>query len=140
MARIWSILLVLAACGDDTSQPSAPDAEPGAPDAGPTATETRQLQLTSGQFVEAEFVAGPDDQVHIVMTAPTADLAWNIHTHDGATVRTIIEEDNVMMVDYWFDPDAQTSWWLMPGNSGTATLTVDVTIELYGAATFTGWL
>ncbi len=139
MARICLILLVLAACGDGTAQ-VPPDAEPGTPDAGPTSTETRQLQLTSGQFVEAEFVAGPGDRVHIVMTAPTADLAWNIHTHEGSTVRNVIEEDNVMMVDYWFDPDAQTDWWLMPGNSGTGTLTVDVTIDFYGAATFTEWL
>ena len=146
MARIPLILLMLAACGGGTSQLPAPDADPGAPDAGPpdapvpTSTETRQLQLSSGQFVEGEFVAGPGDRVHVVMTAPAAEIAWNIHTHDGATVRTIIEEDNVMMVDYWFDPDTQTDWWLMPGNSGPGTLTVDVTIEFFGAATFTEWL
>jgi hypothetical protein len=139
MARICLILLALAACGDDGT-PQAPDAEPGSPDAGPSSTEARQLQLTSGQFVEGEFVAGPGDRVHIVMTAPSPDLAWNIHTHEGSVVRTIIEEDNLMMVDYWFDPDAQTDWWLMPGNSGTATLTVDVTIDFYGDATFTEWL
>ena len=138
MARICLILLLVAACGGGT--PQAPDAEPGAPDAGPASTETRQLSLSSGQFVEAEFVAGPGDRVHVLMTAPTADIAWNIHTHDGSTVRTIIEEDNLMMVDYWFDADTQTDWWLMPGNSGPATLTVDVTMDFYGDATFTEWL
>ena len=138
MSRICLILLGLAACGGNTAQ--VPDAEPGAPDAGPTATETRQLQLNAGQFVEAEFVAGPGDRVHVIMTAPSAEIAWNIHTHVGSTVTTVIEEDNVMSVDYWFEADMQTDWWLMPGNSGDGTLTVDVTMDFYGDATFTEWL
>ena len=139
MLRICPVLLVIAACGG-TPASQAPDAEPGAPDAGPAFTETRQLQLSPGQFVEAEFEAGPGDRIHVTMTAATPTIAWNIHGHAGGGVQTIVEEDDVMAVDYWFEPDSQADWWLMPGNSGAETLTIDVTMDFYGGATFTEWL
>ena len=140
-------LLVLAACGDDgggTVDP--PDADPGAPDAGPpdaaipAQVEMRTLTLAPGGSAEGVFEAGPDDRVHILLGAATPTIAWNIHGHVGGDTQIIVMEDDVMMVDYWYDPESQTDWFLQPVNSGNVTLMIDVTIELYGGATFIEWL
>lgn len=135
------------ACGDDghDDHDHAPDADPSqpdapGPDAAPNAVETATLTLNPGQFEEGVVTAGPGDRIHILLSAPTPDIAWNIHGHAGGGTQTVIEEDDKMTVDYWFEPTEQSDWYVMPGNSGSDTLTIDVTLEIYGDATFGGWL
>jgi hypothetical protein len=138
--------LAVAACGDDGGNPDNPDADPGAPDAGPpdaaipADVEMRTLTLAPGGSAEGVFEAGPDDRVRILLSAATPTIAWNIHGHVGGETQTIVMEDDVMMVDYWYEPESQTDWFLQPVNSGNVTLMIDVTIELYAGATFIEWL
>ena len=140
--------LALGGCkgGDDAGPTEAPDAAVATGDAGPAdaavpaAVETRSLTLAPGGSAEGVFEAGPDDEVHILMSAATPDIAWNIHGHVGGGTQIIVMDDNVMTVDYWYDPESQADWYLQPVNSGNVTLTIDVTIELYGGATFVEWL
>ena len=144
--RMALALAVLAsACGGD-DDPVAIDADVNAPDAGPDAlpepahVEEMTFNLLGGRFVEAELNAGPGDAVHVILSAPRAEMAWNIHGHANGETQIIIEEDDVMMVDYWFWPDSQALWYVMPGHSGSGTLDIEVRLELYGDAEWVGWL
>lgn len=144
--RALVLLCLLAACGDDGGDPVAPDAAETSGDAGPADAaipaeiEMRTLTLSPGGSAEGVFEAGPDDRVRILMTAATPTIAWNIHGHVGGETQTIVMEDDVMTVDYWYDPESQTDWFLQPVNSGNVTLMIEVTIELYAGATFIEWL
>jgi hypothetical protein len=135
-----------AACSGDDGGEDTPDAAATTGDAGPADAaipadvETRTLTLSPGGSAEGVFEAGPDDRVHILLSAATPTIAWNIHGHVGGDTQTIVMEDDVMTVDYWYDPESQTDWYLQPVNSGNVTLMIDVTIELYNGATFVEWL
>lgn len=132
--------LALAAC-DGT--PATPDATPAdasvTPDAAPRATVTDTRTLQPGQLAEGTWNAGPGDRVVIHLATATADLDWNIHGHANGGTQTVAEDYRQSAATYEFDPTAQAEWWLLLRNSGTAPITVDVRMELYGEAAWNGW-
>ena len=143
--HILASLLAVAACGDDGhDHDHGPDAAvngDATPDAAvPADVETSALTLAPGEFVEAVFEAGPDDRVRVLLSAPGESIAWNIHGHVGGETQVIVEGNDQMSVEYDYVPEAQEDWYLLVGNSSGAQTTIDVTLELYGGATFTEWL
>lgn len=140
------LVLALTACGggDDDDHDAALDGGGGLVDAtlvdaAPAAIEERSFTFGEGIFVEASFDAGPGDQVRAIMTASAAALIWNIHGHVGDEVITFHEEADVAASDFTFEPEAQGEYYFLIGNNGEADLDVDVTIQLFGAATFGAW-
>lgn len=129
-------LFTIAACGDDGHDHDHPvDAGDGIDalsiDAAPRQVVMDGRSLQAGELVEAKLTGGPTDVAIIHLEAPVAELDWNIHGHAGGTVQTVYEELNKMTVDYVFVPTADTDWWLLLRNSGPATMTVQVRVELY---------
>lgn len=134
--------LALVACGDNdgNSTPDAPvlvdaDTTVDAPPPREVHMSTRTLQ--AGMLDEAELVGGdPGDRAIIHLTAPTATLDWNIHAHPSGSTITVVEENDKMEVVFDFIPTQNTDWYLLLRNGGTATMDVQVKIELFGAMTF----
>ncbi len=132
MRTIW-MLTMLAACDDGGF--SAPADAP----APPRETVTASRTLLVGEIAEAILVGGPGDSATIRVTAPVPKLDWNIHGHAGGATQTVVEELAVMSIDYAFAPTAQADWYLLLRNRDTAQMPLEVTIDLYGDITWSGW-
>jgi predicted small lipoprotein YifL len=130
----------LAACGDDgpdaTPDAYVPDADPSVPDAAPREVITATQPLLPGELVEGIMTGGADDHAVIHLTAPVAELDWNIHGHADGGTQTVYEELNVLGADYVFVPSAEADWWLLIRNSGPTSMDVEVRVELHGDMTW----
>ena len=139
-----ALLVALAACGDDGGT-QLPDAAPAADadlsvDAAPpreTITATQSLQ--PGELVEGIMTGGPSDLALIHLEAPISELDWNIHGHAGGGTQIIVSELKAMTVDYTFVPNDMADWYLLLRNKGQTDMTVQLTIELFGAMSWSGW-
>ncbi|MEO8705505.1 MAG: hypothetical protein ABI867_36075 [Kofleriaceae bacterium] len=139
-----AILLALAACGGDGG--SAVDAPPPAIDADPTvdAPPPREVKMSvepleAGEVLEAKMIGGgatSGDRAIVYLTAPSATLDWNIHSHPDGTTITVHEELGQMTVIYDFIPSEEAEWFLLLRNGGGVNMDVQVKIELFGAMTF----
>lgn len=138
LLTILSGALVLGGCGHDDDGHHHHDIDAGDL-IDPSSVETEILQLGPGGAVEGVFNAGPGDRIHVMMSAPEPQIDWNIHAHAAGNTTYYIEEANLAAVDYWFEPTDQLEYFLMPQNSSAADLTVTVTVEFYGDATFVAW-
>jgi hypothetical protein len=145
MRRVGVVVFVLAACSDPPSTPDAPvgppgpDADPATPDATPREVIMETVPLLATEIVEAVMVAGPGDAAGIHLSAPFAEIDWNIHGHDGGGTQIVDEDFNQMTVDYQFMPTSSTDWYLLIRNSGGVNMDVQLRIELFGATTWSGW-
>ena len=134
---IATSVLLVAACGGGSGEPDArPDADLTQVDAAPREVIMASQPLVPGELVEGIMTGGPDDRASIHLTAPTANLSWNIHGHEGGETQTIYEEFFVMSADYLFVPTSQTDWWLLLRNQGPTDMTVELRVELHGAMTW----
>jgi hypothetical protein len=132
---------VLAACNDDGGV-NYPDAALAADanlaiDAAPareTIIATQPLQ--PGELVEGIMTGGPNDTALIHLSAPTAKMDWNIHSHATGHAVTVFEELGKTTVDYPFTPPGDGEWYLLIRNSGTVDMDVKVDVKLYGAMTW----
>lgn len=137
---ILALTTVLAACGADAGTPDATPADTSvSPDAAPRAQVSDTRTLQPGQLAEGTWNAGPADRVVIRLAAPTADMDWNIHGHANGGTQTVAEDYKQTSATYEFVPSAQAEWWLLLRNSGTAPLTITVSMDLYGDAAWNGW-
>jgi hypothetical protein len=135
LARISPVcLLVLAlasGCGDDGgSVPISIDAQP--PDAAPRETIMEDMLLAPGEITEGIMTGGAGDLAEIHLTAPMAELDWNIHGHAGGGTQVIHEEYDQMKMDYIFAPTAHADWYLLFRNSGPTDMTVKLKVDLHG--------
>jgi hypothetical protein len=131
----------LAACGGDdgggtTDARPRPDGDPTVIDAAPRQVVMENYTLVPGELVEIIMNGDPDDTAALHLSAPVAEMDWNIHGHDDGGTQTVYEELNVMSADYTFIPPHDTDWWLLLRNSGPTDMTIMVTAELYGAITW----
>lgn len=95
------------------------------------------VALVPGELAEGVMTGGPDDFAVITLMAPSAELDWNIHGHEGGGTQTVYEELNVMGVTaYRFTPTSETDWWLLIRNSGPVQMEVQVRVELYHSMTW----
>lgn len=140
--RALALALALAACGGSDPAPLEPDADLTPPDGPlpdlppPRETKTSTLPMEVGELIEAQLTGGPADRAVIRLSAPTAVLDWDIHSHpNGSTVHVVTQSD-VMMVEYDFVPTEQADWFLLLRNGGPTNMDVSVTVDLYGAMTF----
>lgn len=139
--RTVLIALLLAACGDDGGV-NYPDATAAADanlaiDAAPareTIIATQSLQ--PGELVEGIMNGGPNDTALIHLSAPSAKMDWNIHSHTTGHAVTVYEELGKMTVDYPFTPPGNGEWYLLIRNSGTVEMEVKIDVKLYGAMTW----
>lgn len=131
-------LVVLAACGDDGGS-SMPDADPGAPDAAPRQIITETVPLIVNELREAIMVGGKGDIARVKLTAPSAAIDWNIHSHPNGETIIVQEAFKQMTVDYTFVPDKQADWYLLVRNKGLQDINMQLEIELYGTITWSGW-
>jgi predicted small lipoprotein YifL len=139
--RAALIALALAACGDDGGV-GYPDAAAAADanlaiDAAPareTIIATQPLQ--PGELVEGIMHGGSGDTALIHLSAPSAKLDWNIHSHSTGHAVTVFEDVGKMTVDYPFTPPGDGDWYLLVRNGGTVDMDVKVEVRLYGAMTW----
>ena len=136
-AAALSLALLVTGCGGDDAVSSI-DAGTGV-DAGPRQVVSDTRTLGVGEIAEAVLVGGPPDRARIRLTAPVAELDWNLHGHAGSGTQTVAEGFDQTAVDYDFAPTDAADWFLLVRNSGTAPLTVTVEISLWGAITWSGW-
>ena len=136
-AAALSLALLVTGCGGDDAATSI-DAGTGV-DAGPRQVVSDTRTLGVGEIAEAVLVGGPPDRARIRLTAPVAELDWNIHGHANGSTQTVKEELGIMSTSYTFEPTAQAEWFLLLRNKATAPMTVTVTIDLYGDMAWSGW-
>lgn len=139
--KAFALALVLAACGNGGSTTPDPDsalpADGPLPDLPPPRETKSSTQLMQpGEVLEAEMIGGPTDRAIIKLTAPAAELDWNIHSHPNGMTINVVTEMNVMTVTYDFVPTEQFDWYLLLRNSGPTDMSVDVVVDLYGTMTF----
>lgn len=130
LARILPVCLFAIGFGCGGDLPASIDAQ--SPDAVPRETVMEGLLLEPGELTEGIMTGGAGDVASIRLTAPVAELDWNIHGHANGSTQVIAEEYNVMSLDYVFSPTAQADWYLLIRNSGPTDMTVQVKVELYG--------
>ena len=132
MPRLSRTLLVcLFGCGGAGADPPASvDALP--PDAAPRETVMEGVLLTPGELTEGIMTGGAGDLAVIHLTAPAAELDWNLHGHAGGATQVIFEALNQQRVDYVFSPTLHADWYLLIRNSGPTDMTVQVKVELHG--------
>jgi len=143
LARILLILSLLSfgACGDDTGGggPDANTIDAATPDAMPRQVIEATRPLEVGALVEGTMTGGMGDVAVITLSAPTADIGWNIHGHANGGTQIIYEEHDKMTVAYTFAPATHAEWYLLVRNEGTANMEVMVKVELFGNMVWT-WL
>ena len=146
MARnlLVSSLLALGACGDDGGGggPDASTIDAAIPDAAPRQVIESTKPLQVGELVEGTMTGGTPgmgDIAVITLSAPTADMGWNIHGHANGGTQIIFEEHDKMTVSYTFAPATQAEWYLLVRNEGTANMEVMVKVELFGTMAW-AWL
>ena len=127
---------LVAACSDGGGT-AAPDASLA--DAAPRQVVTATRQLLVGELAEAILDGGPGDVAMISLSAPVANLDWNIHGHANGSTQTVVEELGVMTVRYTFAPTAQADWYLLLRNKDAAPMSVEVELALYGDMQWSGW-
>lgn len=131
LARILPVFFLAAGCGDDGgSSPVSIDAQP--PDAAPRQVIMENLLLEPGELTEGIMTGGAGDLATIHMSAPAAEIDWNIHGHANGGTQVIYEEYNKMAMDYVFSPTKQADWYLLIRNSGPTDMTIQLKVELYG--------
>ena len=138
-----------AACGghdDDHDHTDAATSGDGGGDGGgvdaaatPRETVTRAVALGAGASREGEVaLVAAGDKVHVRATASAATLAWNVHIHDSGGTQILVEGNAVAAVDYVIEGNPGDYWLLLV--NGTGTLSVEVNLDLYGQAQYTGGL
>jgi len=135
--RTVILLLALAACGggDDPNVP----ADAAGPDVAPRQIVMENLPLAINDIQEAILVGGKGDVARIRMSAASAAIDWNIHSHPNGETIVVDEAFKQMTVDYVFMPKQQADWYLLVRNKGLTDITVQLQIELYGNITWSGW-
>lgn len=126
-------LLLTTGCGS-----SADDSVSGV-DANVRETARQTKTLLIGELVEASLNGGPADGATIRMTAPVAEIEWNLHGHADGETQLVHEEQGVMAVDYAFVPTAPAEWSLLLRNGAPAPLTVQIEVDLYGDMQWQGF-
>lgn len=139
MIKLLVLAIVLAACGGGSNpDPDAPVIVPPLDSLGPPRETFRATQpLQAGELVEGIMPGGAADRAIIRLTAPIAELDWNIHAHPASGLVVVDEDFNVMTVEYDFVPSEQAEWFLLIKNSGPTNMDVEVEVDLYGEITFT---
>lgn len=142
-ARALGLLVLLAACGGG-SDPVTPDPDsstippdgplPDLPPPREVKMETKSMEV--GELIEAKMIGGAADRAIIKLTAPTADLDWNIHSHPNGMTINVVSENDAITVEYDFVPTEEAEWFLLLRNGGPTNMDVQVTVDLYGAMTF----
>lgn len=130
LARIFPVCLLAIGCGCGGDLPASIDALP--PDAPPRETVMEGLLLAPGDTTEGIMTGGAGDLASIHLTAPVAELDWNIHGHANGSTQVISEALNQLSMDYVFSPTKQADWYLLIRNSGPTDMTVQLEVELYG--------
>jgi hypothetical protein len=129
-----SLVFSLAACGEGGQDVA--DAPTGGT---PREVITDNRSLVPGMFAEGTLTGGPGDYAVIKLSAPIAQIDWNIHGHANNQTQTVYEELDVMAVEYTFQPTSATDWYLLVRNSSNGNLGVDIRVELFGDMTW-AWL
>lgn len=135
-----ALLLVLAACGGEGATRAdaqvVVDSDPSAPDAMPREIIMETQSLDPGELVEGIMTGGTTDSAFIQLMAPSANIGWNIHGHDGGGTQVVHEEFDQMTVGYEFKPTSTTDWYLLVRNDGGVTMDIQVKVQLFGAMTW----
>lgn len=138
-AFTFAIAAVLAACGGGSDTPiDAPPFDVSS-DAVPRQVVTENVPIEVNETIEAILVGGRGDYARLRMSVPGPSLDWNLHGHAGGGTQVVHEELKAMTVDYLFVPNDMADWYLLLRNKGQTDMTVQLTIELYGAMTWSGW-
>ncbi len=130
--RMVVLSSLLFACSSDANSPSLPG------DASARQVVSSDEMLLVGGVTEGTLTGSAGDAVRIVLAAPTANLAWNLHSHVDGT-QTIKSEENVIGDDYTFIPEIAADWFLTLRNEGPGPLTVHVELSLYANMAWSGW-
>lgn len=137
MRRACVILAV--ACSACSGTSGAPGDASDAVDAVPRERIMEVKRLRPGEIGETILTGGPRDRVVIHLATDVASLDFNVHGHDGSGTQVVHEELGIQSTEYTFVPARMDEWFVLFRNSDTAVREVEVTLELYGAMTWSGW-
>ncbi len=159
LAGLTSATMISTACNktaaDATEVPAEPKGDPvaaehacgnhaegacGAGDADATAATARTFEILPGKFAEANFQMTKGSKVSARFTKGSAEIAWDVHSHDHSggtqihdegtsgegTVELIAPDDGVFSI-----------LWQNTGNTATP---LDVTITLGEGASIHSWM
>ena len=134
-------LFAFAACSSDdpTGNGDGDGDGDGDVDAAPEGRiETHSYQFDMNRFAEANVSMKTGETIVVRFTATGGDGYFNIHAHvDGET--TYFIEDDYPTLEHTFVPEADETYWLMFGNRGPSTITVDVEVEMFDDVVFNSW-
>ena len=127
------MLATLAACGDSHALPDASTV-----DALPRQHVSESHTLTPGMLIEGSWNAGPTDQIYLTMQS-TEPIDWDIHGHANNGTQEIVDGFAQANITYLFAPTLRASWYLLLRNSTTVSVTIDIDMDLYNQALWTGF-
>jgi len=136
-------LVAAGGCDDGHDHDTGPDAagglDAGVDAPGPRQVVSRTVVIASPQLREGGLHLVAGDRVHVLASTAEPRLQWNVHAHVGGSTTVIGMGMNVATVDQWIDATAVNDYFLtLLPTSGS--LSVAVTLELYGQAQYTGGL
>lgn len=120
-------LLVFAACGGGSDP--LPDASPA------REHQTSHRVMIGNEMTEAHMVGGPTDEARIHLTVIGDSLTWNVHAHLGTDTLSFASGSGSGDID--LVPPQDATWNLILRNTSAVDMvTVDATVDLYGAMTW----
>ena len=136
--KALAFAVMLASCGGD-DQPVTVDArlvDALPPDAPPREVIMSTQGLPAGELVEGIMTASEADLAVIRLSAPVAQIGWNIHGHANGMTQIVHEEHDTGAVEFVFVPPAQADWYLLVRNESQINMDVQIRVEMYGAMTW----
>ena len=99
----------------------------------------RTVELAPGELVEIQLAVTGDAELALRVTGDGRPVYWDLHRHDGDEV-IIVDQGQGPAVDASIAVGQTDRYWFMVANQSGAPTTVDIEVDLSGAAAVEAWL
>jgi hypothetical protein len=137
MRTVFPILalgIALGACGSGAATPDASTV-----DAVPRQVLAVAQPLPQGNEIEGSWTAGPHDSIGLSIMTSEGTIDFDIHGHANGGTQEITSAFGQALITYDFVPTQQAQWYLLLRNDTSDTITLNIDMNLFGAATWNGW-
>ncbi len=119
------------ACGSDMSS----DTEPT-----PAVANDRSFQVEPGKFAEANFKMKEGSTVAVTFSKGSADIAWDVHSHDHSGGRKIHDEGKGGEGTVEFTAPEDGVFSVLWNNGGSDPTSLDVSVRPGEGASLHSWM